>query len=219
MKPIAIIDCAVKDPSFSCVNRLVEVNGVPFTYHWVSNYGFESLENLKDVGGFIIFGSHSNVSDRFEWQTRLAKMMMTKIENNIPVMGICFGHQLIADAYGARVDLVTPENLCFEGVRKQKILVDSHGFSANEELEIFITHHYEVKNLPNEFIHLGTSSQCFYDSLAHKTKPYISFQGHPEASLHFLKNYMKNPIDDKSIERALESGSSVISRFIKLINT
>lgn len=216
MKPIAIIDCATNYPSYNCVNRLIEVNGVPFTYHWAPNYGIESLERLTNVGGYIIFGSHSNVRDRLPWQIELAETMKNKIENNVPVMGICFGHQLMADAYGANIDLVMPDNACYEGVRKQTILVETHGFKKNEEIEVFITHHYEVKNLPKEFYHLGTSNQCYYDSLAHKTKPFFSFQGHPEASRHFLGTHMKSPIDEASIERALNSGKSVISKFLNL---
>ncbi|WP_198295948.1 type 1 glutamine amidotransferase [Bacteriovorax sp. Seq25_V] len=199
------------------MNKIVQSHGIPFTYHWVSTFGTDSLDFIDEASGYIIFGSDSNVSDRLPWQIDLSKRMKAKIEAGIPVLGICFGHQLMADAYGATIDLVKPDNRCFEGTRKQKVLTDHLGFKTNEELEIFITHHYEVKNLPQEFIHLSTSSDCFYDGLAHKTKPFFSFQGHPEASRHFVENHIESKLPEEQVLSGLSGGNRVISNFIELV--
>ncbi len=217
MKPIAIIDCAIESPSYNCMNKIVETHKLPFTYHWVSTHGTSSLDFIEEASGYIIFGSDSNVGDRLPWQIDLAKRMKSKIESGIPVLGICFGHQLMADAYGAKIDLVTEDNKCFEGTRKQEILVDHLGFSKKENIEIFITHHYEVKNLPNDFIHLATSKDCFYDGLAHRDLPFFSFQGHPEASRHFVQNHIEQKLPEQQISSGLKGGEHVISKFIELV--
>lgn len=217
MKPIAIIDCAINNPSYNCMNKLVEKHGIPVTYHWVSTFGCDSLDFANDASAYIIFGSDSNVCDRLPWQIDLAKRMKKKIEEGTPVLGICFGHQLMADAFGGSVDLVTPDNKCFDGVRSQKVLNNHLGFEAGEDINIFITHHYEVKKLPEDFIHLSTSSDCFYDGLAHKTKPFFSFQGHPEASRHFVGSHIEKQLEESDIQKGLTGGNRIITNFLNLI--
>lgn len=216
--PIAIIDCAIGEPSYNCMNKLVEKFNQPFTYHWVSKEGCQSLDFIEEASGYIIFGSDSNVSDRLEWQVDLAKRMKEKLLKNIPVMGICFGHQLMADAFGATIDLVTPDNKCFEGIRKQEILTSHYGFEKDSQFNIFITHHYEVKNLPEGFVHLSTSPDCFYDGLAHKELPFFSFQGHPEGSRNFVKSHIEVDLTPEQIQSGLDGGSSVIKKFIELVD-
>jgi len=201
------------------MNKLVEKFNEPFTYHWVSKEGCTSLDFIDEASGYIIFGSDSNVSDRLDWQVDLSKRMKEKILKGIPVLGICFGHQLMADAFGASIDLVTPDNKCFEGTRRQSILLDRFGFKKEQDLEIFITHHYEVKKLPKDFVHLSTSEDCFFDGLAHKELPFFSFQGHPEASKHFVKDHIEIDLTQEQIQAGLLGGSSVIEKFIEIVNT
>jgi GMP synthase (glutamine-hydrolysing) len=199
------------------MNKIVEKHQVPFTYHWVSTHGTSSLDFSQDVSGYIIFGSDSNVVDRLPWQIALAEFMKSKIEAGIPTLGICFGHQLMADAYGAKVDLVTEDNKCYEGIRSHKVVKSAYGFDKGEELTTFITHHWEVKELPQGFMHLSSSDICFYDGLAHEKYPYISFQGHPEASRHFVQNHLEEPITEESINKGLTGGDYIISKFIELV--
>ncbi len=201
------------------MNKLVEIFNEPFTYHWVSQEGTDSLDFIEDASGYIIFGSDSNVHDRLPWQISLQKKMKEKILQGVPVLGICFGHQLMADAFGAKIDLVTPDNKCFEGTRKQTFLDNHLGFTQGSDVEIFITHHYEVKELPKDFIQLSTSDDCYYDGLAHKTLPYFSVQGHPEASDHFVTNHIEIKLSADKIKAAKAGGISLIQKFIEIVNS
>lgn len=217
-KPIAIIDCAISKPSYNCMNQMIQNFNIPTTYHWVSQFGCSSLDKIEEASGYIIFGSDSNVYQRLEWQVDLAKRMKEKLEKNIPVMGICFGHQLIADIFGSRVDMVKPDNQLFEGTRKTKVLADKFGFKKDEEFSLFITHHYEVKELPKGFIHLATSNDCFLDGIAHETLPFFSFQGHPEASQDFVDGHIEMTLSEQELKAGYEGGRKVIKNFIDYVN-
>ncbi|MEE3079622.1 MAG: gamma-glutamyl-gamma-aminobutyrate hydrolase family protein [Bdellovibrionota bacterium] len=215
IKPVAIVDPAISHPSYNCMNKIVERHQIPVTYHWVSSEGVESLSFIEEPSAYIVFGSDSNVGDNLDWQIKLSALMKEKIEKGIPVLGICFGHQLIADAYGSKIDLVVPENKCFEGVREVEILEERFGFKKGEKVPVFITHHYEVKELPENFIHLGTSKDCHLDAIAHKHLPFFSFQGHPEASDKFLNDHLEVELSDEDIKRGKEGGALVIENFLK----
>lgn len=217
--PIAIIDCSIENPSYNCMNRIIQNFNRPFTYHWVSKFGCESLDKIEEASGYIIFGSDSNVYQRLDWQVDLAKRMKDKMEKGIPVMGICFGHQLIADIFGATVDMVTANNDLFEGTRELEILEDSFGFSQGEKFELFITHHYEVKNLPKDFIHLAKSNDCFFDGIAHKELPFFSFQGHPEASQDFVDNHIEQKLPMEKLSAGYNGGNKVFQNFINYIDS
>jgi len=62
------------------------------------------LPNFNEIAGAIIMGSLSMVTEKNDWILRLSKQIIEMTENNIPLLGICFGHQLIAQALGGNVN-------------------------------------------------------------------------------------------------------------------
>ena len=53
--------------------------------------------------GVAIAGSHAMVTDREPWSERLVPWICRWIDKRIPLLGICYGHQLLAHAMGGRV--------------------------------------------------------------------------------------------------------------------
>lgn len=56
-----------------------------------------------DWAGILITGSHAMVSDNPSWQRPIMAWLERAISKGIPVLGICFGHQLLAEMAGGRV--------------------------------------------------------------------------------------------------------------------
>lgn len=57
----------------------------------------------EQVAGAIVTGSHCMVTDGAEWSERTARWLARLVERQIPVLGICYGHQLLAHALGGDV--------------------------------------------------------------------------------------------------------------------
>jgi GMP synthase (glutamine-hydrolysing) len=175
-----------------------------------------SLENIS-ASAYLIFGSTSNVCDRLPWQMQLAEMMKEQILRETPVLGICFGHQLMADAFGCTVEK-NNDDIYFEGSRQMGIIQNAFGFKEGEHFEIVKSHGYEVKTITDDFIHLGKSPECFYDALALKNHPYMGVQTHPEASRDFFNEMTKKP-EESDFQQSLQDGLKVIATFLKAVGT
>jgi GMP synthase (glutamine-hydrolysing) len=64
----------------------------------------EALPPVDTLSGVIVTGSPAMVTDKDDWMRVLADWIVQVVERNIPLLGICFGHQLLADAMNGRVD-------------------------------------------------------------------------------------------------------------------
>jgi GMP synthase (glutamine-hydrolysing) len=64
----------------------------------------EALPPVDTLSGVIITGSPAMVTDKDAWMQVLADWIPQAVERNTPLLGICFGHQLLAEAMHGRVD-------------------------------------------------------------------------------------------------------------------
>lgn len=87
---------------FAWIRREV---GETWTGEWVEHdvRGEGPLPGPRDADGFIITGSSSSVTERATWMLRSEELVRRVAEAGTPLFGICFGHQLIAQALGGRV--------------------------------------------------------------------------------------------------------------------
>jgi GMP synthase (glutamine-hydrolysing) len=56
-----------------------------------------------DYDAVVVTGSFSMVTDREHWSVATAAYLREVIERRLPTLGVCYGHQLLADAFGGQV--------------------------------------------------------------------------------------------------------------------
>lgn len=62
------------------------------------------LPDPEACAGVVMTGSHAMVTERLPWMERIAGWLRELVAAEVPYLGICFGHQMLAQALGGRVD-------------------------------------------------------------------------------------------------------------------
>jgi GMP synthase (glutamine-hydrolysing) len=109
MKPCLIIKTGEKIPSLAATPGDYEewiaagMGLEPAQYTVVAPYRGEPLPAMDTLSGVVITGSGAMVTDGDPWIEQSAAWLRAAIANGLPVLGICFGHQLLAHALGGEV--------------------------------------------------------------------------------------------------------------------
>ena len=106
------------------------------------------------------------------------KCMGKVVHSKLPILGICFGHQLLGlhfGAFGAKMK----EDREF---REIEVIEVSPLFSKLPDVFYMQEDHRESISVPPNFIHLATSDTCVNEAMMHKNLPYFGVQFHPEVS-------------------------------------
>jgi len=65
--------------------------------------GTASFPDLDRLAGIILTGSHAMVTERLEWSERTAAWVRTVVAAEVPILGVCYGHQVLAHALRGEV--------------------------------------------------------------------------------------------------------------------
>ena len=143
----------------------------------------ELPSDIHTVDAYLITGSRHGVNDGFAWITQLEAFVRTLYKAQKKVVGICFGHQLIAKALGGKV-IKSPNGW---GVGMSQNTMVQHKKWMNpyqKKVNLLVSHQEQVIELPQGAEVLSTSDFCPYYMMQIGTH-FFTVQGHPE----FTKAY------------------------------
>lgn len=130
---------------------------------------------------YLITGSASGVYDGDPWIESL-KQFIQQSSGHTPMVGICFGHQIMAEAYGGRV--TKSSKGWGAGLHSYDIKRRADWMNSDHEpaLSIPVSHQDQIIDLPTDAKVLAASEFTPYAVLEYPERRAISFQGHPEFS-------------------------------------
>lgn len=159
----------------------------PYSTSW------ETIKALKPTG-IILSGGPSSVYER------KAPKPDNQIWNaDVPILGICYGLQLLADAFGGRVQ---PAPRREYGPAFLKLLTQNSVFNdLPNNMPVWMSHGDGVDQLPADFIPLAQTENAPYAAVRHKTRSVFGVQFHPEVhhtpmGSQLLKNFTHNICKD-----------------------
>jgi GMP synthase (glutamine-hydrolysing) len=147
-----------------------------------------SLKRVKALKpSHIILSGQSHPWDGYS-QESLAGVFEVIKKGQQPTLGVCGGHQQIAIAYGAPVDLMArlEPGEGYEGAKRERgyFPVKTNGDGIFKGLppviDVWHSHFDEVKKLPKGFVSAASNETCPIQAMQHIERPLFGVQFHPE---------------------------------------
>lgn len=188
-------------------------------------------ENLDEFDGIFLSGSPHGAYEDIPFINREHELIREAADKNIPMLGICFGSQILASALCGR-DQVFRRDFCEIGYKdlptSPATKTDLIAHELPETVNMFVWHNDEVKAAHPDMVILAWSDICPNHVWRYKDKPIWGIQGHPEftaaqAVLWFEENRERMTLDGADIEalkasaQEAEIARTMISNFAALV--
>lgn len=146
-------------------------------------------QSTDECDAWLITGSKHGVNDGLPWIDALCGFVRSLWAEQRPLLGVCFGHQLIARALGGTV--VKSEKgwgigLSFNQVIERKAWMQPF----QDHLDLLVSHQDQVVQLPPQAEVLASSEFCPY-YLIQYGDCFLSVQGHPEFCVGYCRALMQ----------------------------
>jgi len=144
--------------------------------------------------GIVLSGGPLNVYEikRYSFDKKI-------INNKIPILGICFGHQILSKLNGGQVKQSKHREFGLANIHKKKeSLLTKHFFNQNKLNKVWMSHADQVSKLPKNFSVVASSQNSKFAIVEDKVKKFYGVQFHPEVT-------------------HTENGKKIIKNFIFLI--
>lgn len=177
--------------------------------------------------GILVTGSPHMVSSLAPWMKKSAHWLRRAFETGVPILGVCFGHQLLAHALGGRIG--TNPN----GLEAGTITVHFNAGYGEDPLfgvlpknaHFNVHHHESVLDLPNGAQVLGWNDHDAHQAIRYGERAW-GIQFHPEIRAQIMRDILaaerslrKDLTKDKGIEQLVHDtpeGPRLLARFTAL---
>ena len=149
--------------------------------------------DLTDVSGLIFMGGHYSVNDKLPWITDEIKLIQSAIEKNIPLMGVCFGAQLITKALGTEVCKAEQMEAGWHDVMVDTSrLVDLPELKLDKTFEVFEWHE-DTFSIPDGAIPIFSGHN--FENQGYLYGNVLTMQFHLEMTEHMVHEWMERYCD------------------------
>jgi GMP synthase-like glutamine amidotransferase len=163
-------------------------------------------QDVDACDAYLITGSTHSAYEDIGWIQRLQQFVQACFAREKKLIGICFGHQLIAQALGGdvqRSDKGWGVGLISSEVRQSPawLLPELQAFN------LLVNHQDQVTRLPDAASLIATNDFCPVSSFQ-VDQSVLTFQGHPEFSREYMLYLMaqqRHDIDEQVYQQAIES--------------
>jgi len=135
---------------------------------------FFDLNSLENYDSIILSGRIKNEKKINEINS---KIITYSIKNNIKLLGICYGAEILALTLGGTIR----KTLSLQKGNETIKIFKENPISSNS-LDVFESHGFEISKLPSVLVPLAESKHCTYEIIQYEKKLIFGTQFHPEMS-------------------------------------
>ncbi|KXF80533.1 type 1 glutamine amidotransferase [Enterovibrio coralii] len=137
---------------------------------------FSEIEDFGSPLAVIISGSMSSVNDDEHWIAAVKELARTAMDPShfVPLLGVCFGHQIIAQVAGAKVE---SDSRHHEGMVTLELQQDIEGLAPKAaKIACYAYHQDIVLGCPSSFHTLLSGDGVINQGMTHNTLPIMTHQ-------------------------------------------
>jgi GMP synthase-like glutamine amidotransferase len=150
----------------------------------------ELPKDIHAADAYLITGSKYSVNDNYPWITSLEDFVRSLYATSKKVIGICFGHQLIAKVFGGKV-IQSPKGWGLGVLQNQIVQPKEWMHPPRPHFNLLASHQDQVEILPFEAQLLASSEFC-PNNMMQIGNTILSLQGHPEFTKAYAKELMQS---------------------------
>ena len=144
----------------------------------ISHKKTNKLNQIKNIKGIILSGGPLNV-----YQTKKIKFNKNLLKFGIPILGICFGHQIISKELGGKVKKSKVREFGLAKIRKiNNSILTKDFFNKNGINNVWMSHADEVTKIPKNFKIIASSDHSKLCMIENKINNFYGIQFHPEVT-------------------------------------
>lgn len=147
-------------------------------------------ESPEDCDAWLVTGSKFGVYDPEPWIDPLKDFLRAVRAARVPLIGVCFGHQIMAEAFGGRAEKSAKGWGC--GVHAYRFeTVPAWISKADDRFEVHAMHQDQVTAIPEDATVLASSPFCEFAMLSYgdpELPDAISIQPHPEFGTDYARD-------------------------------
>ncbi|MGY2908167.1 type 1 glutamine amidotransferase [Bradyrhizobium sp. URHC0002] len=162
--------------------RMIGAADATVTFDTVSIAAGEPLPEIRGLEAVLITGSSAGVYDGFEWIAPLEAFVRTSHQRKVPMVGVCFGHQLIAQALGGTA---RKSEKGWGLGRHVYDVAAGNGLVEGAHIALACSHQDQVITPPAGTKTILSSDFTPYAGLLYAGGTTFSVQAHPEFTLGF----------------------------------
>lgn len=167
----------------------------PLSFNRYNVFDYEYPQTINECDAYIITGSQHSAYDNIEWMNKLEDYIRQLNNQKKKLVGICFGHQIIAQSLGGKVEKNTKG---WEiGITATHISETFDWMKPNREFFFsLVSHQDQVTRIPAQAINFAETNLCPYSGF-YIENHILTFQGHPEFSKEYVRLIIK--LESKNI--------------------
>ena len=149
----------------------------------------EYPSDIDEVDGYVITGSKMSVYDDFDWIRQLGEFVQQLHKVKKKLVGICFGHQMVAHVLGGRT--AKSDKGWGVGIHKSSFThaAREYGFEG-DAYNLVCSHQDQVVTPAPSSVVLASSDFCPY-SMLQVEDHILTLQGHPEFTPEFSRSLLE----------------------------
>jgi len=177
----------------------------------------KKLNKNQFIKGIILSGGPLTVTDK-----KTPKLENEILNLNVPILGICYGHQMLSKKLGGKVKTSKKREFGRVFLKRISKSLITKNFFVTKKTPVWMSHQDIVSVIPKDFKRIASSTNSKFAIISNEIKKYYGIQFHPEVSHTkngkiLIKNFLFNICKIKKTWNTKQQKKILISNIKKKV--